>query len=321
VDAVDLFNEFLDATTGKKEGRMMYNARKKQIDDPAVWIETIVRKFYQISPENDMHYPEREPLTDEPLVGFSAGDDPLYRDLKRDIGALFMTPLELFRAAFPDTGANAEDLTVISWILPHTTLTKNENSKGTQFPSERWARAKHYGDIFNLALMNHLTGVLTENGIQAMVPTLSPAWKIGVSEKYGIASSWSERHAAYVSGLGTFGLCDGLITRKGKAMRCGSLIAHIRIPPTPRPYSDHHAWCLYYTKGTCGLCIKRCPAGAITKQGHDKNRCREYCFGVAQDYVHEQYHIDNYGCGLCQTGVPCESKNPVRPKKGSGSPT
>ena len=44
-----------------------------------------------------------------------------------------------------------------------------------------------------------------------------------MSEKYGMASCWSERHAAFVSGLGTFGLCDGLITPVGKAMRCGSV--------------------------------------------------------------------------------------------------
>lgn len=297
-----------------------HHQEKKDKTDPASWIETAIREFCETSPENDMHYPEREPLTDEPLVGFSAGDDPLYETLKQDIGAPCMTPFELFRAAFPDTDAGAGDLTVISWILPQTRLIKAENSKETQFPSERWARAKHYGGIFNIALMNHLTGVLTGRGIPAMVPTLSPAWKIDISEKYGIASSWSERHAAYVSGLGTFGLCDGHITRKGKAMRCGSIIARIRIPPTPRPYTDHRAWCLYYAKGSCKLCIERCPAGAITEQGHDKNRCREYCFGVAQDYVHNQYHIDNYGCGLCQVGVPCESKNPVRPKKGDRSP-
>lgn len=286
---------------------------------PAAGIEQAIREFCRTSPENDLHYPEREPLTDEPLVGFSAGDDPLYASLKQDIGFPFMTPPELFRAVFPDTDAGADGLMVISWILPQTTPTKDENGKETQFPSERWARAKHYGGIFNTALMNHLTGVLAKNGIPAMIPTLSPAWKIASSEKYGIASSWSERHAAYVSGLGTFGLCDGLITRKGKAMRCGSIIARTRIPPTPRPYTDHHAWCLYYAKGTCGLCIKRCPAGAITTQGHDKNRCRAYSFGVAQDYIRKQHRIDNYACGLCQTGVPCESKNPVRPKKGVGS--
>jgi len=48
---------------------------------------------------------------------------------------------------------------------------------------------------------------------------LSPPFKRETSEKYGYASSWSERHIAYVAGLGTFGFCDDLITPVGKAMR------------------------------------------------------------------------------------------------------
>lgn len=36
----------------------------------------------------------------------------------------------------------------------------------------------------------------------------------GISEKT-FGSNWSERHAAYVCGLGTFGLSKGLITDKG----------------------------------------------------------------------------------------------------------
>ena len=66
---------------------------------------------------------------------------------------------------------------------------------------------------------------------------------------YVFASLLSERHAAYAAGLGTFGLCDGLITPKGKAMRCGSVVARIQIAATPRPYEDHHAYCLFYAKG------------------------------------------------------------------------
>jgi epoxyqueuosine reductase QueG len=48
-----------------------------------------------------------------------------------------------------------------------------------------------------------------------------PEWSRRPSEKYVFSSNWSERHAAYTAGLGTFGLCDGLITPLGKAMRVG----------------------------------------------------------------------------------------------------
>lgn len=144
-----------------------------------------------------------------------------------------------------------------------------------------------------------------------ILSTVPPSKIIQVSSRYGLSSTWSERHAAYVSGHGTFGLCDGIITRKGKAVICGSVIVLVVIPPTVREYDDHHAWCLHYAKGRCDGCIKRCPAGAVTSQGHNKKRCREYCFGPGKEYMREQFGFDEYICGLCQSGVPCESKSPV----------
>jgi len=47
--------------------------------------------------------------------------------------------------------------------------------------------------------------------------------------------------------------------------------------------------------------------------GKHKNLCEEYTYGAAmKSYVRGHFGIDDYGCGLCQTGVPCESENPVR---------
>jgi epoxyqueuosine reductase QueG len=92
-------------------------------------------------------------------------------------------------------------------------------------------------------------------------------------------------------------------------MRCGSVIAKIKIPPTPRPYKDHHAYCLFYSQGTCGKCIVRCPADAVTKSGHDKLKCKAY-LDKTRTYVTSNFGFEGYGCGFCQTGVPCESKIP-----------
>jgi len=299
---------------------MTHTKSEKQINDPAVRIENIIREFCQTSQENSMYFDWSERVFDEPLVGFSNGGDPLFEFLKTDIGSPCMTPAEIFGKSFPDCPVRPDELIVISWVLPQTRLTRDDNARETTYPSERWARAKHHGGELNKLLLNHVTGSLQSAGVAAVAPVLAPFWTIGMSERYGLASSWSERHAAYVSGLGTFGLCDGLITTRGKAMICGSVIARIAIPPTPRPYTEHHAWCLHYAKGTCGLCIKRCPAGAISPEGHNKDRCREYCFGPAQQYIRDNYYIENYGCGLCQTKVPCASANPVRSGKTGRSP-
>jgi len=263
---------------------------------------------YIASPNNSFN-DIGEPAWDTPIVGFSSGADPLYDFYKRDIGGFYVLPVEFFRAAHPSIPVTADELTVISWVLPQTKATKYDQRKASRMPSERWARARIMGEAVNVRLRAHMVESLGEAGYPAVAPMLSPLWRQHVSEKYLFASSWSERHAAYASGLGTFGLSDGLITAKGKAHRVGSVIAKIGVPPTPRPYTDHHAYCLWYVKGTCGACIGKCPAGAITEKGHDKQRCSDYV-DTTRAFVEEHYHFKGYGCGFCQVGVPCESRIP-----------
>lgn len=115
--------------------------------------------------------------------------------------------------------------------MPQTELTKSEHRKQTKFPTDRWARSRIFGEEVNDELRKYVVHTLHEEGYAAIVPMLSPIWVTRKSGKYAYSSNWSERHAAYTVGLGTFGLCDGLITSKGKAMRCGSVITKIDIPP------------------------------------------------------------------------------------------
>lgn len=282
-----------------------------QMKNPANWIETVIKDFINKSPENTLKNSENEKAWEDPLVGFSSGDDPLYQEYKEFVGPFHWTPLEIFGNKFPGIEVQGEDLTVISWVLPHTKATKADNGKETFYPSERWARARIFGEKANVKLAKHIILTLREAKFKAVVPSLSPSFEWMASEHYTIASTWSERHAAYASGLGTFGLCDGLITSKGKAMRCGSVIANIKIPATKRSYHDHHAYCLFFSKGTCGKCIQRCPAGAVTRAGHDKVKCKSYLIeGDIENYVKSHFGFEGYGCGLCQTGVPCESMIP-----------
>jgi epoxyqueuosine reductase len=281
-----------------------------QMKNPSAWISSLIKDFTATSPFNSLKNPANDRAWDEPLVGFSKGNDPLYELYKEKVGPFHWTPLEIFQLAFPGKPAKAEELTVISWILPQTEQVKTDLRKETKNPAERWVRARKYGEIFNEELRKHISEVLSKAGFPAVAPTLSDKYKTLQSEHYGLASTFSERHAAYAAGLGTFGLCDGLITPKGKAMRCGAIVARIQVEPSPRPYTDHHAYCLYYAKGVCGMCITRCPGGAISKSGHDKGACMKQ-LAVTTDYSKKQFDIDGYGCGFCQTGTPCESKIPV----------
>ncbi len=282
----------------------------KPIEDRAGWIRAVLTDFVARSPENTLQNREKERAFDAPLVGFSRGDDPILGSLKEHVGPFHWTPQEIFVQSFPGAQPAPHELTVISWILPQTEATKEDNRRERVFPSERWARARIYGEEVNVKLRDHLVEVLTQAGFQAMAPSNSSLWSRKMSERYGFASTWSERHAAYASGLGTFGLCDGLITPKGKAMRAGSVVARIEVAPTPRPYEDHRAYCLFSTRGLCGKCMDRCPVGAITEAGHDKLKCLQHLRPGTHQYVKSHFGFDGYGCGLCQTGVPCESKVP-----------
>ena len=283
---------------------------KDKQENRGAWVEAIIRDFINLSPENTLKNAGNDKAWADPLVGFSRGDDPLYESYKEHVGPFHWTPLEVFSLAFPKSEVTAGELTVISWILPQTEETKESVRKETVQPSDAWARARIFGEEVNVKLRQHVVNTLRAAGVDAVAPMLFPQWKMTMSERFGFASTWSERHAAYAAGLGTFSLCDGLITPKGKAMRTGSVVARLQIPPTPRPYRDHRAYCLFFSQGTCGKCIERCPAGAVSKSGHDKSKCMAY-LQVTRTFVTSHYGFEGYGCGFCQSGVPCESRIPV----------
>jgi epoxyqueuosine reductase QueG len=279
----------------------------------AEWIKAVIEEFNSTK-VNSLMNSQNEPAWDKPLVGFANGNDLLWEEYKRHIGDFFWAPSEIFAITFPSLPIKPADLTVICWILPQTKQTKLDHRKEKNLPSERWARSRKYGEEYNVKLRLHLVKTLDDAGYEALAPMLSPKWEMKVSEQYGLASTWSERHAAYAAGLGTFGLCDGLITPLGKAVRCGSVIARIPVEPSVRLYQDHHSYCLFYSKGICGKCIDRCPVGAITKEGHDKSKCRHYVDLETREFINAHFGFDAYGCGLCQVGVPCESKIPIKIK-------
>ena len=274
-------------------------------------IKNLILDFITSSPCNTMGMKNREPAWKGALVGFASGADPIWQQYKEYVGAFHWTPWEVFNQHCPGESACAEELTVISWVLPQRELVRKSNRKALKYPSEEWARIRVYGEEFNVALRRHVAEHLTQLGHAAVAPMLVSNWTIVKSERFSYASSWSERHAAHAAGLGTFGLCDGLITQKGKALRVGSVVAKISIEPTPRPYSDHRAYCLFFSNGTCGKCIDRCPVRAITEAGHDKEKCREHLVR-SREYVKKTYKFEGYGCGLCQVGVPCEAGIPVK---------
>jgi epoxyqueuosine reductase QueG len=285
-------------------------------DDPAGGIAELIRDVVAGSPDNDLKLVGNEPAFNAPLVGFASGADPLWEKYTAHIGDFYLTPAVIFRNAFPDKRPPpADGLTVISWVLPLTQQTRREQARQTKKPSERWFRTRYYGEAFNDTLRRHVVERLGMAGIAAVAPMLAGFWRRSDQGPYAPCSNWSERHAAYAAGLGTFGLCDGLITPVGKAMRTGSVVARVTVSPTPRPYTDRHAYCLFYSHGTCGKCIDRCPVKAISRDGHNKRICMKYTESTMNAYAREAFAIDIPACGLCQSWVPCTDHIP-KPEEG-----
>jgi epoxyqueuosine reductase QueG len=113
-------------------------------------------------------------------------------------------------------------------------------------------------------------------------------------------SNWSERHVAFICGHGAFGLSKGLITEKGVAGRFFSLVTDMEMEVTPRRYTDIYAYCI-----RCGRCAALCPARAISlESGKDHRACAAFLAETKRRYA------PRYGCGKCQTDVPCESGIP-----------
>ena len=274
------------------------------------WVGGIIRDFVDKDPGNRMPAGSGERIWDEPLVGFASGADPMFVQNKEHIGDFVWTPAEIMAEAHPELEFGDQDLVVIAWVLPQTEATRRENAGQKVYPSRRWAVARGPGEAFNERLRAHLVAELERAGVAAVAPMLHPKWQREDSAKYGYASRWSERHAAHAAGLGTFGLCDGLITPRGKAVRVGSVVARLEVPASGRPYRDHHAYCLFYSQGTCLKCVPRCPVGALSPQGHDKIKCGRHVHVTSSAYVKETYGLEADCCGLCQVEVPCSHHIP-----------
>lgn len=251
---------------------------------------------------------DSQPFFEAPLLGVARLDDPLFTDYRRIIGRFHLTPREWLEHSFPGRDFTAGS--VVVWILPISAATRQSNRQELRRPSRAWAHTRQFGEAFNVSLRKQVVGFLQQQGGVAVAPQLSQHWSEVMSPEVGAASRWSERHAAYAAGLGTFSLNDGLITEKGIAHRIGSVVTDLMLDADPRPYPDHLHNCLYHREQRCGACIKRCPVGALSLDGHDKVACMDYVYGTLTREVGPEYGVQTTGCGLCQTRVPCEERIP-----------
>ena len=238
------------------------------------------------------------PLYDAPIFGVADACDPLFEALRAPeaVGEMHRTPAEWLPGA----------VRVISFFLPFSAAVRQSNREG-ELPSLPWLYARFEGQDLLLELCRAIRSALEAEGYESVIPALSPDFAVKPLTVTGedgtgtlfFSSRWSERHAAFVCGLGTFGLSRGLITEKGMAGRFGSLITTAPLDVTPRPYTDITEYCI-----RCGACIRRCPVHAIDENGKRNEPCSAFLDET------KRLCVPRYGCGKCQVGVPCMEKRP-----------
>lgn len=233
-------------------------------------------------------------IFDNPLVGFASAGDENFNLLKSPevIGEHFIHPKEWL----------PESKTVISIFFPFTEKVKTSNKKDMAWPSSEWLHGRIEGQDFIKKLLLYIKSELEHEGFKTMVPIMDQRFKCDEKEKF--TSNWSERHIAFVCGLGTFGLSKGLITKNGVAGRFGSIITELEFQPDIREYKGIYEYC-----SMCGKCAENCPANAISlEKGKIHKPCSEFI-----DKTKEKFN-PRYGCGKCQVNVPCESGIPKKRK-------
>ena len=253
--------------------------RKKEID-------RLINEFIVGSPLNRIEEIGIDHIFDPALMGIAHAHDPLFAKLKEDsvIGAHHLLPTEWL----PEAKA------VISFFLPFS-VEICEPNRHPGLPAQEWLYARIEGEVICNALREHIVEAVTKSGGKALAPVLDS--RFALLER---RSNWSERHAAFIAGLGTFSLSKSLITAKGCAGRYGSVIVSLPLEPTSRLYEELDAYCTM-----CGECINRCPCGAINTEGKNIATCAEYI-----DKQILPRFAPRYGCGKCQTAVQCERAAP-----------
>jgi len=210
-------------------------------------IQAVIEKAFA-----DLRRPD---LIRTPLVAFSSAHDPRYGELKQIIGPWHALPTDFL----------PEAKSVITYFIPFTkevALAPKLEPDGSPIWSEAYITINRHFHVVNQAVQE----LLESRGHQAAQIKPPKAY-----DPETFHAPWSHRSTAVIAGLATLGANNLAITDKGSGGRFCSLITSARLEPTA---TTPKKVCPYPINGSCGLCIRACPAGALTGQGTNKAACQ-----------------------------------------------
>jgi epoxyqueuosine reductase QueG len=220
----------------------------------------------------------------KPVVGFADADHPYILNLKKLISPAHGLPRDVMDDA----------RIVVAYFVPFTKELAHKNRLPGELASPEWALAYEETNAMIRDLNAYMIEALDQLGINACVSTYASTF-----DRDALISSWSHRHFAYAAGLGTFGLNNMLISKKGCCGRYGTLVTNLDVPPDA-PLDVEN--CRYKLNGSCGVCMSFCPSGALTPEGFAREKCYQVCLKNADVYT-------DFGCSYTdETGTKPNSK-------------
>lgn len=233
-----------------------------------------------------------------PLVGFADAAHPYIMALKEIIGPFHSVPTDVMNDAS----------IVIAYYIPFTRELAKTNVLAKRFASPEWALAYEQTNAMFHSLNTHLIEYLENMGYKAAVSKEASTF-----DEEKLISNWSHRHFAYAAGLGTFGMNNMLITKNGCCGRYFTIVTNLDVEPDA-PLMEE--LCLYKKNGSCGVCLKNCPMGALSTSGYERHKCYVLLRENAKIYTEfGSSYMDETGekansegsevCGKCVTASPC----------------
>lgn len=233
----------------------------------------------------------------EAVAGFADAYSPYIQSLRKIVSPSHGLPQEIM----------PEAKIIIAYYVPFTRELAKTNQTGTLLSSPDWALAYEETNAMFGEMNQAVIAFLEKKGYHGVVPAQAATF-----DQKLLRSDWSFRHIAYAAGLGTFGMNNMLITPKGCCGRYNTIITDLDITPD-KPVQGEY--CLYKENGSCGICFKHCPVGALKADGYD----RQLCYTVLREnakvytdfgssYVDDSGNANSVGsevCGKCVTQSPC----------------
>jgi len=239
---------------------------------------------------------------DIPLVGFADACHPDILKFKETITLTHKLPSDVLSSA----------KTVIAYFVPFTKELADTNRMEGETASPEWALAYEETNTMFRLMNEFIVEELKGMGYEAAVPPEAFTF-----DQKKLVSNWSQRHFAKAAGLGTFGINNMLITKIGCCGRYGTIVTNLDVEPDSQREEEY---CIWKKTGRCGVCINRCPSGALTLEGYDRQKCYKVLRKNAQRYTEfGSSYFNETGdqpssagsevCGKCAVNVPCSFFN------------